>query len=352
MTARTNRRSKLAAILVVLGAILALAPAADAETLKAADAEELLKLLTEAQQEGAQVVVIEAPPGSTETPDAEQKEPSATEQALLVRKRAAFILASTGNFLKHAGEAIRRHDPEGSAFWPVVALLQVLVFLVVGYGTERLFHNWARPHFSHHFNPSPQSEAEKISYLLFRATLQLIGLAVMLVVAVLVGWAFDQGNPAVRDTWLVVIGGVGLARGSRSSFQPCWHPTRRATACSISTTRARAASIGTLRGLLLIIAVAVGFCLWMNALHLSITAHALSLIASTLLATILIVGFAIWRRRLVAAMILGPGPLSEQGLAIRLLAEFWHVLALVYFALAGSSPRSAWCSASPTRSAW
>jgi small-conductance mechanosensitive channel len=313
---------------------------AGAETPRAVDAGELERLVSEARAEGAKVIVIEVPAGAGGGREFAAQPAILTrvqERALQARARFREILAGVGAFPVEAGETIRRHDPSGSAAWPLTTILFVVLFLAIGHGVERVFHLWARPQFQRLFHPTPESHAEKISYLLLRGTMQLFGVVIQVGTALLLALAFDQGLPHVRSTHLIVIGAVGAVRGLSVFFRNLLAsdtPSHRL----LNLSNADASRLHrSLLGLLTIIATAGSLCVWMDSLDLDRNAHLLSLMGATLLSALLIASLAIWQRRAVAGMILGVGESREKPLFLRFLAGTWHVLALVYLVLAWSA---------------
>ncbi len=327
-------------ILLLLCAFIGLAGwSANAEILKPADSSELQLLIDQAQREGAHVVVIEAPVpvGNAEGAVARQGIPSlVTERALAARERLGEVLANAGVFFARAGQAIRQHHPEGSAAWPVKVVALVVLFLLLGYGAERLFHRWARPHFLYLFNATPQSAAEKIAYLLLRGFFQFIGLFIQLLVALLIALALDEGRDFIRNTHLVVIGTVGIVRGLAIFFHNLLAydlPNHRMLNLSDDDAH------GLHRGLMIILSIAAlttGLCIWMEELDLDRNAHLLSLLAATFVSMLLLSSFVIFKRRIVAGMILGAGEPSQKPAALRYFARTWHIPAVLYLLVA-------WC---------
>ncbi len=308
-----------------------------AQSLRATDAAELERLIGEARDQGAKVVVIETPAGTGDAQgDAAEPNKSAVieDQALQVRSRFREILAGASQFADRAGETVRQYDPGGSMYWPLPAALMAVLFLVVGYGAETLLNRWGRSHFQHLFNPTPESEVEKISYLLLRGLMQIVAIALGLALALLVGLAFDQGETHVRNTQLIVIFGVTIVRAMSVFFQNLFaYDTPSHRLLHLSDADAVRMHRG-LMGILIIGAISIGTCLWMEALALNRDAHVLALMVTTLLATVLLSGFAIVERRTVAGMILGAGAADAKPGLMRLVAAVWHILAVLYFVVA------------------
>ena len=308
-----------------------------AQSLKTVDAAELERLIGEARDQGAKVVVIETPAGAGAAQGgAAEAQLSAVveDQALQVRARFREILAGASQFADRAGETVRQYDPGGSMYWPLPAALLAVLFLAVGYGAERMFNAWGRSHFQHLFNPTPESEVEKISYLLLRGLMQTVAIALGLAVALLVGLAFDQGETHVRNTQLIIILGVTIVRAMAVFFQNLFaYGTPSHRLLHLSDADAVRMHRG-LMGILVIGAISIGMCLWMEALALNRDAHVLALMVTTLLATVLLSGFAIVERRTVAGMILGAGAVEAKPGFVRLVAAVWHILAVLYFVVA------------------
>ena len=127
-----------------------------------------------------------------------------------------------------------------------------------------------RSYFRYLYNPEPKDRSEKIIYLLYRGLMTLVATAVFVVVAILVGLAFDTGHEPSRSTILVIIGGYASYRFVHSVV--FWNilapdaPSHRL----INMTDDEAK--GLHRDLAIVAAVAIaalGMCVWMDALGLS-----------------------------------------------------------------------------------
>ena len=310
---------------------------AHAQTVTTAGPEELHRLVTEAQSQGAEVIVLTAPPGTTGAlAGAEAPGFGARVHSETMRARARFreIIAGIGDFPARAATAIRSHHPDGSLTWPLTSALLAVLFLAIGYGAERLYNAWAKPYFAYLFNPVPESRAEKISYLLFGGLTRLLGIVLQVVVALILAAIFSHGVHHIQVTQIAVITGVAGVRVLLLFFRSLFAtdaPSHRLL--NLSDADARSLTRG-LAGLLVIVALSIGVCTWMDALDLVHDAHLLSLIGASLMATLLMIGFALWQRAPVAGMILGAGPPEDKPLGLRLLARAWHVPAILYFAAA------------------
>ena len=310
-----------------------------AETLQPADAGELERLITEAREQGAAVVVIQAPdPAALAAGARSGRGLLARSEARALEALARFevVLGKAGDFPARIAETIRGYEPDLGMTWPFIIVLYAVGFLAIGYGAEWLFHRWARPYFSYLFNPTPATRAEKISYLLFRGAAQTVGLALQVAIALLLVFAFEGARDHHRNTAVVIILAFGSVRALSIFFSNLLAPSapgHRLLALSDGDARRFCRLLTVLLG---IIAVAGGLCLWMGLLGLDENAHLLGLIAATVLSTLLVVAFAIRQRRTVAGMILGAGPAEQKSRSLRFMAASWHIFAVVYFV-------AAWC---------
>ena len=308
---------------------------AGAQTLQATDAAQLQRLVAAAQSEGAKIVVIETPAGAmAASAEAPGLGTVIHDRALEARSRLRQIIAGAADFPARAGATITAKSAEGDASWPILVILFAALFLLIGSAIEWLFHIWGRAHFRHLFNPTPQSHAEKIAYLLLRGAMQLVGIAIQTGVALLLALAMDEGLDHLRTTHLIIFGAVASVRALSVFFRNLLAydtPSHRLLALSDRQ------AVTFHRGLLtlsIVIALAGGTCLWMEKLDLDWNAHLLALLGAMTLSTLLIVAFAVWQRDAVASMILGPGEPAEKPVAQRLLARVWHLLAGLYFVVA------------------
>ena len=334
-------RHWLPVVLVALGLTLAGQQAA-AETLQAANPAELQTLIDEAQRDGARIVVIEAPAqaATQAAPETTPAEPSLVRhveaRALEARARLREIIAQAGHFPARAEATLRAQEPDGNTTWPLLVVLFAVLFLAIGTVFEVLFRRWARPHFQHLFNPEPANDAEKIAYLLLRGGLQTVGVAIQITVALLLALAMDEGLDHLRNTHLIIFGAVATVRVLIYFFRNLLAddtPSHRLLAVSDDQARSL---VRSLTAILVVAAVAGGTCAWMDSMDLDRNAHLLSLIGAMALTTLLMIAFTIRQRRAVANMILGADGAEEKPLPLRLLAQFWHVLAIVYFLAAWS----------------
>ena len=317
---------------------LLVAGGAQAETQQAEGPTALRALVAEAQAGGNKVVVIEAPAGGLAAPQVEQGPALGPglgsvihDRALEVRDHLRDILAGAADFASHAGATIQAQSGDGDSLWPLFALFTAALFLLAGTAVEWPYRRWAAARFESLFAAPPRSRAEKIGYLLLRATSQYVGVKVQMTVALLLAVVFDAGEAHLGTTHFIVFGVVGALRLAHIFFE---------NLLASATPAYRVLAIGdgdavTLqRGLLVllsVVALAGGLCLWMERLALDWHAHLLALIGTMAVSTLLILVFSFWQRRVVARMIVGLGDPQTKPLLLRFLASSWHLLAGLYF---------------------
>ena len=107
---------------------------------------------------------------------------------------------------------LRNADEDKSLWWiPLVAFFMT-IHLSVGYGVERLFRNWARPHFAYLLNPTPESRAEKIGYLLIMGVMHAISIVLQIVTAFVLIVTFAPEDPHIRNTEFTILGTFAAIR--------------------------------------------------------------------------------------------------------------------------------------------
>lgn len=326
--------TRLHAVLLLLATLVLSLPSM-AQTTEVVSPEALQSIVSKAQADGAEVVIVRTAPQDTQpetTPTI-----SLDEQALRFRNRFAAILADAENFPGHAMETIGGDGPDGSYTWPITAALLAIVFLALGAVASYLLSRWSRAHFMYLFNPTPASRAEKVSYLLVRGVMMFVGLALQVGIAAVLVFVFDGNHQPVRATQLVVIGIYAFVRGLLIFFFNLLAPdTPSHRMLHLSDDEANS----FYRGLGVTLAISSGFmglCVWMDLLELQVSAHKLSLITGLLITTLLFAAFSVWQRNAIANIVIGADA-DRVGLARKLFAKNLHVLIGLYFILA-------WCFA-------
>lgn len=319
--------------LILVSAFLAFPSVAQTAASGVSDPATVQRLLDDARKSGAKIVVIETDGAAATTEGQSLDMPSMAsrleEDAVEFRDRLTAILDGASGFVGETVTTLRNVDPDGSLNWIPFVMFFMCIHLAVGYGVERLFRGWARPHFAYMFNPVPQSRAEKIGYLLLTGVLQIFSIALQVLTAFTLIVIFAPEDEHIRNSELIILGTVASIRiliAFFRAFLAVGAPSHRlvhATDDAVENVY-RALSVA-----IIVIGVAIGMCLWMETLGLNENAHKLGLIGATLISSTLFSVFALRRRADVAGMLLGPTP-DEQPTWWRLFARVWHGLAVVY----------------------
>lgn len=297
------------------------------------DPAAIQKLIDDAQKSGAKIVVIETNDPSAMTAGQALKMPSMADSietnAFEFRDRLIAILNGASGFFGETVATLRNADSDKNLLWIPLVMLFMSIHLSVGYGVERLFRSWARPHFAYMFNPEPQSRAEKIGYLLLTGTLQIVSIGLQILTAFTLIVVFAPEDPHIRNSEFIILGTVAAIRiliAFFRAFLAVGAPSHRMVH---ATDEAVENVYRALSGSIIVIGIAIGMCLWMETLGLNEDAHKLGLIGATLISSLLFSFFALRRRADVAGMLLGPDP-ESQAKWWRLFARTWHGIAVVY----------------------
>lgn len=325
--------------LILAFVFLAFPAVAQTTTSTGSDPAAIQKLINDAQKSGAKIVVIETTGPTAMAAGQALKMPSMADrleaEAFEFRDRLTAILHGASGFVGETMTTLRDVDvarnanSDRSLTWIALVMMFMTVHLTVGYGVERLFRRWARPHFSYMFNPTPQSRAEKIGYLLLSGMLQIFSVGLQILTAFTLIVVFAPEEEHIRNTEFIILGTVAAIRilgAFFRAFLAVGAPSHR----MVHATDAAAENVyRALLTAIIVIGIAIGMCLWMETLGLNENAHKLGLIGATLISSTLFGFFALRRRADVAGMLLGAEP-DSQATWWRLFARTWHGLAVVY----------------------
>ena len=290
-------------------------------------------LIEEAQKEGLNVIVI-GPSAKTEEIK-EMNGPSATEQALAVRKEVRRIISQAPNSFAEVTKTLLAASPDGTWWWLAIAVGTAFLGIFIAGVISWRMQVYTRDHFTHLYNPEPQSRLEKISYLMFRASMFLVNCVVVAVVAILVALVFDQDHDPSRATILVIIICWVFYWVFRAVilFNIIAHDAPNHRMINLNDEDARKMQFETRNSIVLVI-IALGFCTWMEWLGLNEDIHKLFLIGAMLLAVIIFIYLTVRHARPLKGIVLGSG---EPGLKPgwrRLLATATPTLIVVYLLVA------------------
>jgi len=303
------------------------------ETAGSSSIETLLKA---AKEEGYQVILV--PPTAPEQPADAASESDLISmttgieaRARAARRALAQVLTVAPGLPAYLADKVQRNAEihSVSPWWPIQAFGLAAVLLLVGYGVSRLWDRWAAQYFVTLFHPEPANRSEKISYLLTRAVLMTVSVAIQAAVAGLLIVGFAPEAPPWRNTMVLTLLGTVLARVTIVIFRALIAPdapSHRMIRLPDAEARSLYHSFAAVTWLSAVVGVV---CLLTDMLGIEPDPHHLIVIAAGLAVSIMFSAIAIRHRQPIGQAILGDRP-EEAGIAWRLLARLWHVIAVVY----------------------
>ena len=298
-----------------------------------AQSQDSLSALVEAARKSGMEVIIIDPNKQAEAGEAKASAAGA-EAMLAARDELIRVLGTLGQAPAEMAATLDRHGGGDGSGWVLIAVLLAIIYLMIGYGGERLFSNWGRQHFMHLFNEVPKDRAEKIGYLIVRAVMMTIGVVVMAMIALVLAALFSGDNEPVWITQRVMITYVFLAR---LILVMIYNMTAPDAASHRSLTFSDDDAQGIFRGSVIvftIIGIGVGLCKWMEALGLSPDVHKLTLSLALVVSALCLIVLAFsYRKAIGGAFVSGADP-SSLSVTARLFSGNWHVLFTLYVVVA------------------
>lgn len=258
------------------------------------------------------------------------------EMANRIRQGFRDVLTNAANFPESAYNTLYNAGDEQGLSWIVWALVVLAVACVAGALSDRLYRRWGQQHFRYLYNPNPVNRTEKIGYLVARTVLRSVEIVIFAVIAALAILILDGGDAAVRQTALIGLSSVVLVRVLAlvyANILAADAPAHRMIALDDET------AIGLYRALMISIAISAAMfavCNWMDAFGLERNAHKLALIGAATFSMLALSTIAVLYRRPIGDLIRASD--GEESTAIsgwrNLVANIWHVIAVVYFVFA------------------
>jgi len=250
--------------------------------------------------------------------------------ALEVRARAAEVLAALPEVPAALHDALVVTSETGEALWHLQVALGSLGYMALGVAAALGIRAWSRRQFLQMFDLRPATRAGRTGYLLARAALQTLGLAVFAAVSMVASLLLDAGGESARWTHAILVAvavAVALVRIASLALLAPDAPHHRMLHVADAPARGLHRSLVASAAVALLLLYA---CFWLAALGLRPDVHVLLLIAASLAAALMLSAVAIRYRAAVAGILLGPGGDRQRPTALRLLARTWHVLAAAY----------------------
>ena len=300
----------------------------------AEEPSEFKPLIDQARKNGMTVVVI-SPDGSGTADQAQAPGMSMTEQGLQLREQIRAIIANIPRIWSQILQALRDASPDGTYNWLFFAVAVAIGGILVGNGISWVVRRFLQKRFARMYNPEPANRTEKIGYLLFRAFIISVNCALMFISAMIAALAFDYGHEPSRATIIVIVGAYVAYWVFRAVifFNIIAHDLPNHRMINLDDESARIMQHDW-RNSMIIVIVTFAFCAWMEYLGVNPDAHKLFLVVSMALSVSIFGYLIIKHRKPVTGVVLGTGNPAIKPLWRRLLASYWHVLAIAYLVVA------------------
>ncbi|MEM7069324.1 MAG: mechanosensitive ion channel family protein [Pseudomonadota bacterium] len=295
-------------------------------------AQELEPLLDRAKEEGLSVIIVT--PGDGHEDDTVTG-PSWGDRALKLRSELSRIIGKAPQLPAAIVSTLEKVSPDGTFIWLGLAVLTAVGGILAGTGPLLYTRKWAKEHFFSMFNPEPQNRAEKISYLMFRAFIITLNLALMATVAVLVAVIFDSGHDASRATIGVILAAYTAYRGFRHVifFNIIAPDTPSHRVINLSDEDADQMQKDW-RMIALGVIIVCSFFVWLALLGMPADALKLLVMISLFICAVLI-GYGFMQHKTeFRGIMLGAGEPSLKPIWRRVFASQWHILMLAYLIIA------------------
>ncbi len=319
ITNHSRRCSPPGAAVVLMAVVLAIAGILGSTTSRAqsmipglsgeteAEGNQLEKYLDQARQDGATVIVI-APDGEQEQTEDPMIMPTSSEQLLRARWAFMQIIQDSPNFFDSIGSLIRDASPDGTHNWLIRAIVTAIAGIIAGIFAAKLLQRWLRSHFAYVYNPNPETRADKIGFLLFRAFMILLQTLLLFGIAVLVAVIFDTEWEPARRTIFEIVTAFVIYRAARyvvllNFFVPD-HDNHRMI--NLTGEEARRVYWDWIVVLWILVPMAATMR-WLFELGLNQNNAKLLLMAVMATIAIMLSGLTIKHRDYIAKIILGPG---------------------------------------------
>ncbi|MFT7459969.1 MAG: small-conductance mechanosensitive channel [Planctomycetota bacterium] len=248
--------------------------------------------------------------------------------SLVIRDRLSELLSTIPEYPDRLYSVFSGSSPTGAADWHLLQILIGVGIAVIGYLSSKLVDGWGRKQFRYLFNPEPIDRAEKIGYLMSRAAIQFVSVAVMFTAVALLAILFHQSE-AQRADFLLPVTLLAVARVGLLLFSNILAPDvpgHRLLSFDDDAAKKLHKS--------LVIVFSIGFGLsqivsWLIILgidkEVGVVANLLVSSIAVLLLSYVTIGF----RREIAYALRGGRETVTKG--VMFISNVWHVLAISYF---------------------
>ena len=161
------------------------------------DASALKSLIDEAQQNGSTVIVV-SPQKQAQAEDDSTMANMRAERFLEARSNIRQIVGSWETLAQNAMNTLRAASPDGTFFWLWRGIGTALLGIVIAFFATRPIITWFIKNVSPEEQKAPETSADKIGYLLYRAFFALVLMVIYFIIALIIAIVLDSGYEPTR----------------------------------------------------------------------------------------------------------------------------------------------------------
>lgn len=330
----TNFVRAICALLFAGLAMTLLAPTAVAQS----DAGEVLfgaemePFLEKAKEKGLGVIIV-APVDD----QAEQAEAASTwqEDGIKLRSEIARILSTAPAAFHSVKISLQEASLDGTYWWLAWAL-GITALCIAGMNGTRLLVARINQHFlKTMLTENPENRADKISFLLFRAGLIMTNIVINFGIAMIIAIILDYDHEPSRATIFIIVVAFSFYWVFRAVilFNIIAHDLPKHRMINLNDEDAKMIQYNWRNSMVAVI-IFFSITAWFEALNINKDAYKLMLLASMTLAVVTFGYLTIKHRKPFSGVLLGAGEPAAKPLWRRTVANYWHIISIIYLAVA------------------
>ena len=293
---------------------------------------EMEPFLEKAKEKGLGVIIV------TPLDIEDAAEPSATswqEDGLKMRQEIRRILSQASAVAHAIMTAIRDASPDGGYWWLAWALGTTALCIAAMSGTRLLVTRINQHFLKTMLTENPQNRADKISFLLFRASLIMANIIVNFGIAMTVAIILDYDHEPSRATIFIIIVAFSFYWVFRAVilFNIIAHDLPKHRMINLNDEDAKMIQYSWRNSMVAVI-VFFSITAWFDALDIDREVYKLMLLGSMTLAVLTFGYLTVRHRKPFAGVLLGADEPATKPAWRRAFAGSWHWISLGYLAVA------------------
>jgi len=289
------------------------------------------QLIDSAKDKGLSIVVI--------SPNEEKENitplgPTFTENGLKIRSELGRILSKAPSAFSVIIKRFHALSPDGTLNWLWKAILTAIGAILIGMIPTYIIRRMNQRYFKRLSNEEAITRAEKLSFLLYRASIIAINITLLAIIANVIALIFDTGHVPGRTTTKLIIEGYIIYRVFRHvilfNFLAPDTPAHRVI--NLTTEAAERMQSDWRRVALAVIVICWSF-IWIFTIGLAADTLKFIVMLSLLISAILFGTLAVLHKKDIYNIIIGFGEPSQKPIWQRLLASNAHYILVFYLAV-------------------